>query len=295
MEKSIAKTGLWFGTIGAIIVSILMVLNIERSSSSTAAIGFIFIPFYFAIFFGIFFLLGSCVQYVRNYFANPENKLQHGVVLAFLAGLFIAGFFSFQLVQGLILTSLVSGIENAYADVELQSILNNSYFRNNKFVLGAIAQNSAASAQTLDRIARLPDPELQHKMESLFPLLGENGKGLAVDRLVLRNQNVSAETVEYLANIKNTDAYTSMLLGDVAMNSKASAETLRKLENMHNYDIDWGLSRNPSTPPDVFEKLLERERDIRDALREYTLENLLQNPSTTSEMRQRASELLKSY
>ncbi len=173
-------------------------------------------------------------------------------------------------------------------DQQLQNVFDNSFFNRNKFVLGAIAQNPATSAELLDRVAKLNDPSLQNAMGSLFPVLGDNRKGLAVMRLVVKNPNVSASTIEYLANTSQTD----YVLGDIAGNPKTSIETLRRLEAKRNYLIDWGLAQNQKTPPDVFSKLLEREKYF---TQRTTLEMLLRNPSPSQEIRTRASELLKEY
>ena len=282
------KTGLVIGFIGAIVVSILIVFTIFSSTSSTAAIGFIFIPVWFVISFIGFFVLGYCTGYIKTWLTNIPRVFNLKVVLAFVVGVFLSIFVIGGLAKGLILTSLTSQIRGMNSSQKLSDTFDNSYFNRNKFILGAITQNKATSAELLDRIAKLNDPSLQDAMGSLFPVLGDNRKGLAVMRLVIRNQNVSASTIEYLANSSQVD----YVLGDIAGNPKTSVETLRRLEIKKNYLIDWGLAQNQKTPSDVFTKLLEREKYF---TQRTTLEMLLRNPSAPSEVHTKASELLVGY
>ena len=282
------KTGLTVGIIGALATSILMVLSITRSTSSTAAIGFIFIPVYFAMFFAAFFVWGYSIGTIRMWRESTARRIDLKIGLAFLVAVGISVLLVGGLARGLLLTSITAKIQQVNTERELSEILENSLFKRNRFVLGGIAQNPAASAELLGSIARLDDPNLHEKMGSLFPLLGDNGKGLAVMRLVLRHRNVSPNTVEYLASSSQVD----YVLGDVAGNPKAWIETLRSLEKRQNYLIDWGLARNPRTPDDVFLKLLEREKYF---TQRTTLKTLLRNPSISAEVRAKASELLEEY
>jgi hypothetical protein len=282
------KTGLKVGALGAIATSILMVLSITRSTSSTAAIGFIFIPVVFAISFAGFFVWGYSVGTIGMWRESTARSLDLKIGLAFLIAIGISVLLVGGLARGFLLTSITSQIQQATTERELSEILEGSHFKRNRFVLGGIAQNRAASAELLDSIARLDDPNLHEKMGSLFPLLGDNGKGLAVMRLVLRHHNVSPDTIEYLAGSSQVD----YVLGDVAGNPKASIETLRSLEKREDYLIDWGLARNPNTPEDVFLKLLERAKYF---TQRSTLKTLLRNPSISAEVRAEAFELLKEY
>jgi hypothetical protein len=282
------KTGLTVGVVGALATSILIAVSITRSTSSTAAIGFIFIPIYSAISFAGFFVWGYSIGTIGIWRESAARRFDSKIALAFLVAVGISVLLVGGLARGFVLTSITSQIRQATTERELLEIFEGSHFKRNRFVLGGIAQNPAASAELLDDIARLDDPNLHEKMGSLFPLLGDNAKGLAVMRLVLRHSNASPDTVEYLANSSQVD----YVLGDAAGNPKASVETLRSLEKRQNYLIDWGLARNPSTPDDVFLKLLEREKTF---TQRSTLKTLLRNPSISAEVRARASELLEAY
>jgi hypothetical protein len=282
------KIGLGIGLIGASMISVLLVFTIFRSTSSTAGIGFVFIPVYFVIAFAGFFIWGYSLGYIKTWLANTTRTFNPKTILAFLVSICFALLLFGGLGKGLLLTSVVSQIQEMKTNQELQNVFDTSFFKSNKFVLGAIAQNPGASTDLLDLIAKLSDPSLHEAMGSLFPVLGDNGKGLAVMRLVVKNPNVSASTIEYLANTSRID----YILGDIAGNPKTSTETLRRLETKNNYLIDWGLAQNQKTPSDIFAKLLEREKYF---TQRTTLEMLLRNPSTSPEILTRASELLKGY
>lgn len=282
------KTGLVIGVIGALIVSLLIVFSIFRSTSSTAAIGFIFIPIYFAIAFVLFFILGYCIGYIKTWARSVPSAFNFRISLAFIVGICLSIFVIGGLVKGLLLTSIVSHIRGMNTNQELLDTFENSYFKRNKFVLGVIAQNPAVSPELLDRIAKLNYPSLHNAMGSLFPLLGDNRKGLAVMRLVVRNPNVTPSTIEYLASTSQVD----YVLGDIAGEPKTSIETLRLLETKKNYLIDWGLAQNQKTPSDVRIKLLDRKKYF---TQRATLEFLIRNPSTSPEIHKRATELLKEY
>jgi len=193
-----------------------------------------------------------------------------------------------EAIKGLMLSSITSHIEQLRDERELVQVFNESLFKRNKFVLGAIAQNRASSAILLDEIAKLSDRELHIKMGSLFPILGKNRKGLAVMRLVVLNPNTSPGTIEFLAN-SSSDEY---VLGNIAGSPKVSLETLSRLERKKNYLIDWGLAGNRRTTSEIFEKLLTREQHF---THRTTLEIMLRNGQLPKEIQSRASEALKTY
>jgi hypothetical protein len=155
---------------------------------------------------------------------------------------------------------------------ELESVLNRADLAGNKFVLGAIALNPNATSAILHRIVSMKRPDLHERMGSLFDVLGQNTKGLAVMRLIAMHPNTSSEDLERLA--VSTNEY---VLGDVAGNAKLSELTLRKLADRGGYLIEWGLAQNRSTPKDILSRLAESGN-------EYTRANVAANPSTPLEV-----------
>lgn len=298
------KSAFLWGGLGTLAVAMALLAAVFRSTSSTAAIAIIFIPFQAAPFAVPFFIFGYCLPDLLKWNRFNSARLSkstklRGVIAASLGIYGIA-----YITSGIILTNVVDSVRTMN-ETRIDKFLESSLFRSNKFALGALAQNESASAAALDKIARLQRPELHDKMWTVWPVMAGNGKGLAVMRLVVGNPNVSEETIEYLARMSQNELLfgdtvenlerinqNGLLLGDIAANPKTSIETLRRLEAKKNSSIDWGLSRNPKSPPDVFIKLLNREKYF---TQEVTLKHLLENPSTPSEVKTKASVLLDEY
>ena len=286
MEKYSARSiGFGFGFLAALIFGGLQAASIFRSTSSTAPIGFIFIPIWCLLAFALFFAYGYGIGYVRNQISKNKKDIGFQFTITVLCIVGFGGYLGKEVVTGFFVMKVVTEVEQAQNNDKLITIFNETILGRNKFVLGAMAQKQTASSELLDKIAHLEDPELYEAMGSLLPLLGENGKGLAVMRLVVSNHNVLPETVEYLsANTKQ-----EYVLSTIAGSPKSSEATLRRLEQERNYLIDWGLAQNRNTPQDVFARLLDRKKDF---THRTTLEMLLRNPSTPTDLQNKARELL---
>ena len=277
---------LWMG-LGSVAASAALLAAILRSTSSTAGIGILFIPFQAALLSLPFFIFGYCLPDLVKWIKGKSAELS--ISSKFYASIAVgtATFGITYIIYGIIFTLAVNDVRTING-AGIDQFLESSMFRSNKFVLGALAQNQNVSAEVLDKIARLQLPELHDKMGTVWPVMDGNGKGLAVMRLVVRSSNVSERTIEYLASTSQNN----YVLSDIAANPKTSIETLRILETKKNYLIDWGLSQNPKSPPDVFSKILDREKYF---TQRTTLDLLLQNPSIPSEVRIKASALLSEY
>lgn len=251
-------------------ISLWEIQAIFRSSSSTAAIGLIFVPVIGAIGALIGFLAGWCLGYSFVNFRSKALRQRILAIAVFLVPAALTIWISVTVRNGLNLSEQVHRIEKMNAD-ELESFLDRSPQANNKFILGAIAQNPNATASILHRIVALDRPELHEPMGSHFDVKGKNTKGLAVMRLVARNPNVAAEDLEKLA--ASTNEY---VLSDVAMSPKLSEATLQRLGKQSGQLIDWGLARNPQTSADVLLKLAESQN-------QYTRGNVASNPGASVE------------
>jgi len=242
------------GIAGGILAGVVSVKGIFASASSTAAIGFLFIPFIAAaamVIAGVWGLALGCVWYAvrgtRQYF---RAVLLLAWVLA-VAGPAAAGW---EVWRGL-------GLERAVAQVRaldaagLERSLVESPWRDDRYYLGAIAQNKAANEALLARIARLPDPELYERMGSLWDVMGANRKGLAVMRLVAAHPNTSAATLEHLASRPQAE----YVLHDVLRNPKTPMRVLERHYDSTAYLVEWGLAQNPNTPPAVLARLSKSE------------------------------------
>lgn len=241
---------LWaaFGFVG---VAAVIFASIFGSTSSTAAIGIIFIPFYAAPFAVLFFLFGYCLSDLVDWL---KGKTTERSVLMKLRAVVAATLLScgiLYLTYGILLTFTVNEVQTLN-ESGLNKFLECSMFRNNKYALGALAQNPNASTSVLNRVAPIPNPELHHRMWSVWPVMGGNGKGLAVMRLIAMHKNVSEATLANLS--KSPDEY---VLSAVAANPKTPLSIILDLAGKGDYLTQWGLAVNPNAPADILKKLAE--------------------------------------
>jgi hypothetical protein len=264
------RAGLVAGALGYAAGAAVLVDAILDSPSSTAAIGFLFVPFYAVVPGLLGFALGCSTAYVVRWRRAPGRRPGAAALVSLVVLVLMLGGGGLLLVENgrrMRAVEIVLAMDTA----GLAAYFERGALRRDKFVLGAIAQNTAADASLLDEIARLEDPSLHRKMGSLFPVLGGNQRGLAVMRLLARHENVSTQTLVRLA--RSSDAY---VLSDVAGNSKTPVEVLRSLHARGGYLVEWGLARNPRTPSDVLHDLAAREN-------QYTRGTVAGNPGTPSE------------
>ena len=278
------KMGLLIGLAGAVLASILALLSILKSSSLFAPTEIVFIPALFLIAFLGFFIFGCCVGYIRVWLSKFPRVLNVRIIFASIIVIWAVGSFA----KDVVLVFLTSQINSTHSSEFLAKKFNDSYFKNNKFVLGAIAQNHATSPEILDKIAKLNDPELHKKINlinPISPLFWNNNESFSVMVFVIRNPNTLAQTIEYLAST----SHNKHTLRYIAINSKTSIGTLRRLELKKNDLIDLSLSFNKNTPADLFPKLLERAQN------KFLLMGLLNNSSVPSEVKDKASAMLADY
>ena len=265
MKMTSFRSGLISGTVGFLGTCIWVSWAILHSTSSTAAIGFVFLPIQAGLIALLFFPFGYCAHFALATVHPPRRTTAK--LLAAGTALAILSLFLYWLGSGLILCKVVNDVRNASRE-ELAQFLNTSIFKENKFALNAVLERQDLDAPTLYKIAQIPSRELHTRMGSLFPVMGKNTRGLAVMRLVARHQNVDAKTLALLAN--SSDDY---VLGDVAGNPNTPPEILPRIFAKGGYLIDWGIARNPNCPPGILHELALRDS-------EYTRAAVAQNKAT---------------
>jgi hypothetical protein len=191
IERAEARWALWAGIVGALATAALSTKMILSHASPAAGLGFIFLPLVAAAaavpvaIWGA--ALGHVVAHLRGRAAEP--RIVFWVALAAAASL--PGVIAYELWRG-------KALENAVAEVRLmtgldaQRAFESSPWRRDKYFLGALAGHPAASAELLERIASLEDPDLLEPMGSLWDVMGDNRKGEAVMTLVARHPNAPA-------------------------------------------------------------------------------------------------------
>lgn len=246
MKKSLL-TGVFLATVAFAVIFVLGVWSIQSSRNSTAAVGYIFLPFTAAIRAIPFFVIGFCAHYaIAQLCRRARIGYLFAAIAAALTALLIGVFIYNQA-----LWRAVEGVR-MMPQSQHEAFLKDSPWRTNKYVLGALLEAPDLSAESLNQIALIPSPDLHRRMGAMPPIMGKNNKGLAVMRLVIWHPNVDERTLTVLA--KSPDHY---VLGDLAGNPKTPVEILRQLFNMtgRDYLIDWGLAQNPNTPEDILREL----------------------------------------
>ena len=269
-------TWLWalgFWLVGTVVMAVIEVKSIQRHSSSTAAIGFLFIPFYAVPAGLITALWGISIRNVWHSLRGLRQMAQWLIIGSWGLAFILPTAITREVVQGLRLKTAVDEVHRM-KDEQLDVAFDHSPWKRNKYLLGAIAQNANASTDLLDRIASIPDSALYEKMWSHWDLMGVNSRGLAVMRLVIDHRNVSATTLEKLASSPYANEY---VLSDLLSNQKTPLEVLKKHADTRELVMKWSLARNPNTPIEVLERLAkDLDRYTADGAR-YTLQELKAN------------------
>lgn len=229
-----APWALWSGIAGAIAVTALSVKEIHSSGSSTAALGYIYLPLVAALAaipIGIWGMaLGHAVLRLRGAVDSPR--------MVFVAALLVAAslpvFVLHEVQRGLRLEAAVRSI-HAMEVLELERAYEDAPFHRDRYFLGALAQHPRASAALLARIAGLQDPDLYEPLGSLWDVLGENRKGLAVMRLVAKHLNTDGEALAKLADSPQAQKITH----ELAANPRTPREILDRLAK----DADESVAR----------------------------------------------------
>jgi hypothetical protein len=269
---------LWCGIAGALATAALSVKGIFASGSSTAALGFIYLPLVAAL--GAIPVaawgaaLGHVVLRWRGAVQSPPLVLVAALAVAAALPVMVI----LEVDRGLRLEAAVR--EAGGMDVaQIGRAIEDSPFKQDRYFLGALAQHPAASAGVLRRIASLRDPDLYEPMGSLWNVMGSNRKGIAVMRLVARHPNTDAATLAKLA--AQPDA--QRVAHELAANPKTPMPVLERWFDSTDYLIEWGLALNPQTPQRVIERLAASPNL-------YTRMNLTYNKATPREILDRLAQ-----
>jgi len=270
-----APWAFWSGIAGGVAAGALAVKGIFESGSSTAAIGLVLVPFLAIaamVFAGIWGLALGCV-------ASSLRRVQHYapalLLAAWIFALAVPAAAGWEIWRGLALQEAVRAVPDMTAG-ELDDAFARSRWNRDRFFLGALALNPAASPALLDGIAALPDAELYEPMGSLWNVKGRNTKGIAVMRLVADHAHTRPDTLARLANGPHADR----LRHELSKNPNTPTAILKGWFDSGDIYLQWGLALNPKTPPEVMEKLAQ-------STDRYVRLNLTYNPATPEAVLQR--------
>ena len=271
-ERPESRFALVAGVIGGLLAAFISVKAIMASASSTAAIGFLFVPFLAAIAMVIAGGWGYATGCLWH--ALRGARRHHGIVLTLAAiiALGLPAWGAWQVTEGLSLERAVAETRGMSTG-DLERAATESPWRQNRFYIGAIAQNPAASEALLERLSHLPEAlpeaELYEPLGSLWDVKLDNRKGLAPIRLLALNPNVGAATLAHLA--EGPDA--PKVISDILRNPKTPMRILAKHFETPDPQAQWGLALNPMLPVAVMEKFAAGPD-------RYVRFNLTYNPST---------------
>lgn len=251
--------------VGAAGTAGLSLYGIFHSTSSTAAIGILFVPF--AMVFGG--AVGAIGGFAAFQTAHLGERMRQGVrsgaiavaSVALLAFCLTYAFYQTRRIQAFHRYQLADNAETLAVEAD----------RNRQakdyFLLSAIAANAKTPPDALLRIARDPDPGLHQKRREWINMFDRDQ--LAVMRKVVRNPNSPVEALVILA--ASPDEY---VLSDVCGDKRTPVAILRqRCAPSNSYLIHWSLAGNASVPADVLETL-PRAKDM------YVAHGLAYNPNT---------------
>lgn len=261
MQKSQAfYSSLFLGLIGALLEFFRGVESIESSTSSTAAIGYVFLlPYCIVV-----FMLCAGYSYLFAYALKNSLLFKVNLCQAFFkcivpAALVLAA--TFYVGSYFYLGTKTQREISAIAHMNSQQIAQVVTEKNGWdpfgfeiFKLAAVAQNPNTSSATLDELAHINNPDLNSRQGSMyFKFNPKNPKGFSVLRLIAQNPNTDLETLNYLA----TYFTDYRLLSDIARNPKTSPDLLWAFYKRNDKFINLGLAYNRMTPAPLLVKLAQ--------------------------------------
>lgn len=238
-----ARWMVWGSAAGSLGIGAAYLWAIFHSSSSTAAIGILFVPMAMAMAAPVGALLGA----MSHEAAYRRARITGIVSIAGLAACLIpAAAVARHILQFHHMQSESDG--SALSEAARTQLRERDYF-----LLAAIAANPRTPEAALLEIAVYPDPGLHEKRTGWINSYDKDQ--LAVVRKVIRHPRVPVEALVKLSASKN-----EYVLGDLAQQQRTPAEILQRLAGApHGYLVDWGLALNPSTPAPILEALAYRK------------------------------------
>lgn len=280
-----SRFAVFTGVIGGLAATAVSVKGILGSVGSTAAIGFLLVPFIAAAAMALAGVWGLALGTVWYALRGTKQYYRAVLLLAWVVMLSLPGVAGWKVWEGFALERAVADTR-AMSAADLDRALDQSFWRDSRFFIGALAQNIAATPALLDRIAKLPNADLGEPLGSLWNVQGDNRKSISALRLVARHPNVSAATLEYLAALpraqelavlsdvlrnaktppaimmRHVDSIDELLQADLALNPNLPQAVMDRLARSPNRYVRMNLTWNEATPVSVLEALAQDADDI---------------------------------
>ncbi len=247
--------------------------SILQSRSSTAGIGFLFLPIMALVPGGLGFLLGKIHTDYLERRREDSPAWMHRIAMIVLSVLIAAPF----IWQAKALNDTVA--KNKARDIEharQSEIIKKNY----KELAALLAQNPGREAEVLrqkmraakDRTELLPIADNRFATPEMLEELSRSNV-LGVVLTVVRNRNTSVNTLE---RVYKTHTYPFYFYVALSANPKTPDYILRELyENRHkNGGIALRMAKNPKLPKDLMDRLTDEPN-------KYVLRNILDRPDTT--------------
>jgi hypothetical protein len=251
IERSEIRWALWVGVAGALATAALFTKLILSPRSSIAGPGFVYLPLIAAAAAAPVAIWGAALGHVVLHLRGRARQPKFVFWAAYVAAVSLPAAISWEVSRGRALEEAIGEARGFDEAPYGERLFQRSPWRRNKYFLGALAENQSTSAAVLEGIASLEDPDLFEPMWSVWNVMGDNQKGLAVMHMVARHRNAPGATLARL----EAHPQAQDLIPEILANANTPAQVLARHFDDTDYRAEWALALNPNTPPAVMERL----------------------------------------
>lgn len=233
--------------------------SILQSRSSTAGLGFIFLPIIALIPGGIGLILGKIhTEYFRQKQRNKPLAIHRSGLIIFSLLILMPFIWQANVLLNTISKNNLRDIEVARQRVAIENNINKLKKLLSENPGREVDILKEKADETEDRVELIPIAKNEHASSEILNELSRSAD-IGIVLTVVGNQNTSEKTLEWLY-INNT--YPAAVYPSLSSNPKTPKKILRELyEKRHQYTlIAWQLARNPELPEDILNKLVNEPR-----------------------------------
>lgn len=233
--------------------------SILQSRSSTAGLGFIFLPIIALIPGGSGLILGKIhTEYFRRKQRNKPLAIHRSGLIIFSLFILMPFIWQANVLLNTISKNNLCDIEVARQRVAIENNINKLKMLLSENPGREVDILKEKAGETEDRVELIPIAKNKHASSEILNELSRSAD-IGIVLTVVGNQNTSEKTLEwlYINHTNPTAVYPSL-----SSNPKTPKKILRELyEKRHQYTlIAWQLARNPELPEDILNKLVNEPR-----------------------------------